>query len=165
MSKRDREIKYAYVRNYTMDAQLARRARDWGWKRIEIELGLSKIQERPRLKRIPKRVDTYLDRTEQYREFLEKENKIEQFRFTLKQSKKDRIATWVKFSKRDGKLPDEFETLAQRLNKQRGYDINDAYGFAVIHYSFTEDKSIQAVESLMTRDKFDGDLYVYNMKK
>jgi len=165
MSKRDREIKYAYVRNYTMDAQLARRARDWGWKRIELDLGLKKIQERPRLKRIPKRVDTYLDRTEQYREFLEKENKIEQFRFTLKQSKKDRIATWVKFSKRDGKLPDEFETLAQRLNKQRGYDINDAYGFAVVHYSFTEDKSIQAVESLMTRDKFDGDLYVYNIKK
>ena len=162
---KDREIKYAYVRNYTMDAQLARRARDWGWKRIELELGLAKVEQRPRLKPIPKRVDTYLDRTKNYREFLEKESKIEEFRFTLKQSKKERIATWVKFSKRDGKLPEQFESLAQRLNKQRGYDINDAYGYAVIHYSFTEDKSIQAVEALMTRDKFDGDLYVYNMKK
>ena len=163
--KQGRELKYAYVRNYTMDAQLARRARDWSWKRIENELGIEKVEERPRLKPIPKRVDTYLDRTRGYREFLEKENKIQEFRFTLKQSKKDRIATWVKFSKRDGKLPDEFENLAQKLNKQRGYDINDAYGFAVIHYSFTEDKSIAAVETLMTRDKFDGDLYVYNMKK
>lgn len=164
MSKRDREIKYAYVRNYTLDATLARRARDWSWKRIEIELGLEKIEQRPRLRPIPKRVDTFLKRTESYREFLEKENKIEQYSFTVKQTKKDRVETWVKFSKQD-KLPPEFESLAQKINKQRGYDITDAYGFAVIHYSFTEKKSIQAVEALMTRDKFDGDIYVYNMQK
>jgi len=163
--KQTRELKYAYIRNFTLDAQLARQARDWSWKRIESELGLQKVEQRPRLKPIPKRVDTYLDRTRGYREYLQKQQKIEKFRFTVKQSKKERIATWVKFSKRDGKLPDEFESLAQKLNKERGYDINDAYGYAVIHYSFTEDKSIAEVETLMTRDKFDGDLYVYNIKK
>jgi len=157
--KQARELKYAYIRNFTMDAKIARQARDWSWKRIESELGLQKVEQRPRLKPIPKRVDTYLDRTRGYREYLQKENKIEKFRFTMKQSKKDRISTWKEFSIKD-KFPDEFETLSHRLNKQRGYDITDSYGFAVVFYAFTEDKSIEEIESLMVADKFDGNIYL-----
>ena len=161
-----RRLKYAYIRNYTMDAKLANQGRDWSWFKIKDEIGLEKITERPRLKPIPKRVDTYLNRTESYREYLTKENKIERFRFAVKQTKNQRIETWKGWSRKDGKdLPDEFESLSQQINKKRGYDITDAYGFAVVHYAFTEDKGIQEVENLMARDKFDGDLYVYNQQK
>ena len=36
---KNRKLKYAYIRNYTLNAELAQKARDWSWKKIERELG------------------------------------------------------------------------------------------------------------------------------
>lgn len=160
-----RKLKYALVRNYTLDASLANKARDWSWLKINNELGLVKTDIKPRLKPIPKNVKTYINNTKDYREFLEDSNKLEKYKFTLKQSKKERNASWTRFSEKEEKeMPKEFKQLSQKINIQRGYDPNDSYGFAVIFYAFTLDKSIEEIEALMVRDKFDGDIYRFNAK-
>jgi hypothetical protein len=158
-----RKLKYAVVRNYTLDAKLANQARDWSWSKINNELGLSKTTTKPRLTPIPIKVKTYLDKTKDYRKYLENENKIENYKFTLKQTQKERNETWTKFSEKDEKdLPKELKQLSQGINVKRGYDPNDSYGYAVIFYAFTLNKSIEEIEALMTRDRFDGDIYLFN---
>ena len=165
MSKKtdNRKLKYSYVRNYTLDAELAQKARDWSWKKIENELGLQKVDTKPRLKPIPKRVDTYLNRTEKYREYLQQNNKIDQYRFAVKQSASQRKATWTRFSEKDAKdMPQELNELANQINIKNGFDPNDSYGFAVVFYSFIQDKRIDEIELLMVKDRFDGDIYRFN---
>lgn len=167
MSKKqqNRKLKYSYIRNYTMDAELAQKARDWSWKKIENELGLKKVDERPRLKPIPRRVDTYLNRTEKYREYLKDEKKIDQFRFAVKQTANQRKQTWIRFSEKDAKdMPKELNELAEQINMKNGFDPNESYGFAVVFYSFTQDKRIDEIEALMVKDRFDGDIYRFNQK-
>jgi|TARA_Y100000033_G_scaffold18369_1_gene17220 uncharacterized FlaG/YvyC family protein len=160
-----RKLKYSYVRNYTLNAELSAKARDWSFKRIEKELGLAKIEKRPRLRPIPKRVNTYLDRTADYRAYLTKNNKLQDYRFSVKQSKMQRMATWTRFSEDDQKeMPKELEQLSKDINKSKNYKQDDSYGFAVVFYSFIEDKSFKFIEERMTRDKFDGDIYLFNEK-
>lgn len=160
-----RKLKYAVVRNYTLDAKLANQARDWSWAKINNELGLSKVDQKPRLKPIPKKVTSYIKSTKNYREYLEDNDKIEKYKFTLKQTKKERNASWTKFSEKEEKeMPKEFKDLSQKINIKRGYDPNDSYGYAVIFYAFTLDASIEEVEALMVRDRFDGDIYRFNAK-
>ena len=160
-----RKLKYSYVRNYTLNAELSAKARDWSFKRIEKELGLAKIEKRPRLRPIPKRVNTYLDRTADYRAYLTKNNKLQDYLFSVKQSKMQRMATWTRFSEDDQKeMPKELEQLSKDINKSKNYKQDDSYGFAVVFYSFIEDKSFKFIEERMTRDKFDGDIYLFNEK-
>ena len=162
---KNRKLKYAYIRNYTLNAELAQQARDWSWKKIERELGLEKIDEKPRLKPIPKRVDTYLNRTEKYREYLNKEKKIEKYRFAVKQTPSQRKDTWSRFSEKDAKdMPKELNTLSEQINIKNGFDPNASYGYAVVFYSFIQDKSIDQIEELMVKDRFDGDIYRFNTR-
>lgn len=161
----NRKLKYAVVRNYTLDAKLANQARDWSWSKINNELGLSKVVTKPRLKAIPKNIKTYIKSTKDYREYLEKNDKLEKYKFTIKQSRKERNETWTQFSEKEEKeMPKEFKQLSQKINIKRGYDPNDSYGYAVIFYAFTLDASIEEIEALMVRDKFDGDIYRFNAK-
>lgn len=160
-----RKLKYSYVRNYTLNAELSAKARDWSFKRIERELGLKKIDQRPRLRPIPKRVDTYLNRTSNYRSYLTKNKKLQNYRFAVKQSKTQRMKTWTEFSKdKEINMPKELEQLSKDINKQNNYPEDKHYGFAVVFYSFIEDKSFKDIEELMIRDKFNGDIYLYNQK-
>jgi hypothetical protein len=160
-----RKLKYAVVRNYTLDAKLANQARDWSWSKINNELGLSKVQTKPRLKPIPKKVSSYIKSTKDYREYLEENNKLEKYKFTIKQSRKERNETWTQFSEKEEKdMPKEFKELSQKINVKRGYDPNDSYGYAVIFYAFTLDASIEEIEALMVRDRFDGDIYTFNAR-
>ena len=160
-----RKLKYSYVRNYTLNAELSAKARDWSFKRIERELGLPKIDQRPRLRPIPKRVDTYLNRTADYRSYLTKNKKLQNYRFAVKQSKMQRMASWTRFSEDEQKdMPKELEQLSKDINKANNYKQDDKYGYAVVFYSFIEDKSIKDIEERMTRDKFDGDIYLFNQK-
>jgi hypothetical protein len=162
---KNRKLKYSYVRNYTLNAELAQQARDWSWKKIEAELGLEKIDAKPRLNPIPKRVDTYLKRTEKYREYLNENNKIEKYRFAVKQTPTQRKETWTRFSEKDAKdMPKELNTLAEQINIKNGFDPNDSYGFAVVFYSFIQDKRIDEIEELMVKDRFDGDIYLFNKR-
>ena len=161
----NRKLKYAVVRNYTLDAKLANQARDWSWAKINNELGLNKVEKKPRLKPIPKNIKTYIKSTQNYRKYLEKNDKLEKYKFTIKQTKEERIESWKRFSEKEEKdMPKEFRQLSQKINIMRGYDPDDHYGFAVIFYAFTLDSSIEEIESLMVRDKFDGDIYRFNAK-
>lgn len=162
---KNRKLKYSYVRNYTLNAELAQQARDWSWKKIEAELGLQKIDQKPRLNPIPKRVDTYLNRTEKYRQYLNENNKIEKYRFAVKQTPTQRKQTWTKFSEKDAKdMPKELNELAEQINIKNGFDPNESYGFAVVFYSFIQDKRIDEIEELMVKDRFDGDIYRFNTR-
>lgn len=162
---KNRKLKYSYVRNYTLNAELATQARDWSWKKIEAELGLQKIDQKPRLNPIPKRVDTYLNRTEKYRQYLNENNKIEKYRFAVKQTPTQRKQTWTKFSEKDAKdMPKELNELAEQINIKNGFDPNESYGFAVVFYSFIQDKRIDEIEELMVKDRFDGDIYRFNTR-
>lgn len=160
-----RKLKYAVVRNYTLDAKLANQARDWSWQKINNELGLTKVETKPRLKPIPKNVKTYIKNTKDYREYLEENDKIEKYKFTIKQTRKERNESWTRFSEKEEKeMPKEFKELSQKINLKRGYDPNDSYGYAVIFYAFTLDASIEEIENLMVRDRFDGDIYRFNAR-
>ena len=134
------------------------------------ELGLPKIKERPRLRPIPKRVNTYLDRTADYRSYLTKNNKIQNYRFAVKQSKKQRMETWSKFSEKEQKnMPIRLENLAKSINKKYEgkpfkFQEDDKYGYAVVFYAFIEDKSIKEIEERMQRTIHQGDIYLYNQK-
>jgi hypothetical protein len=162
-----RKLKYSYVRNYTLNAELSAKARDWSFKRIERELGLPKIDQRPRLRPIPKRVDTYLDRTANYRSYLTKNNKLQNYRFAVKQNKMQRMASWSRFSEKDQKnMPKRLEDLAKQINKKYEekpfkFQENDNYGFAVVFYAFIEDKSIKEIEERMQRTVHQGNVYLY----
>ena len=155
-----RKLKYAVIRNYTYDDKLARKARDWGWKKINEEFGLNKIDTKPRLKPIPKKIETYLSNTKPYREYLYNNNKIEDYSFNINRTKDERKQLWSIWSKEDGKLfPKELVDLANKINDKNGYDPNDAYGFAVVFYTFIEATNINDIEEVMEKDKFDGDIY------
>jgi hypothetical protein len=167
MTKAERRAKKSHaIRNYTLDPELADRARDWSWKRIKQEIGISEPATTPKLKPLPRKIEAYIDKTADYRDHLKKQGRLGDYRPIPKRvSAKKAAQAWSSYSVKGGELPDGLNDLAQQLNQKYGYEKNASYGYAVTFYAFTEGQTIEEIEQRMKRKKYDGDFYVYSARK
>jgi len=79
-------------------------------------------------------------------------------------TKKQRDALWIEYSKREGRLPIQIEERAKRLNRSKGLDENDHYGFITLYYAFVENEPIARWATIIYPDKY-GVAYYINMVK
>ncbi len=165
--KKREQIKYATVRNITGNAKIAQQARGWSEKRIFEELDIVLPQRKPKLKDLPKEKKQRLRNLQdaKFKYAINKGLDIEQANFlrnkTYRQIDKDllykkkytektiklksqeyydRYEEWKELS-RDDDLPPELTRQARLINLQKGLDINERYGFAVMFYQWTRGKT------------------------
>jgi len=175
--------RYAILRNITGDSKLSAKARFWSEERVYKELNIYlpdyATKRKTKLKPITKdyrnrllksaenkynyaikrgvspenaeiiKYQPYkvIDLQIRYQLYFKPKHK----RFT-KDEKKDRIEEWRNWSSED-LYPPMLVHEARKINLSKNLDINDSYGFGIMYYVFTTNKSPEAL-----MDQFKPDL-------
>lgn len=175
--------RYAILRNITGDSKLSAKARFWSEERVYKELNIYlpdyATKRKAKLKPITKdyrnrllksaenkynyaikrgvspenaeiiKYQPYkvIDLQIRYQLYFKPKHK----RFT-KDEKKDRIEEWRNWSSED-LYPPMLVHEARKINLSKNLDINDSYGFGIMYYVFTTNKSPEAL-----MDQFKPDL-------
>ena len=177
-----RQRNYALVRNAYGDDDLAKKARDYGTKRLYQELGIKVVgTDIPPLKDIDHSRDKY------YKRKLEKFQYAVDIGHSVKNAKKltnyrnekiksslslvkitkrpftydnrikrmDLWSTWSGSGKNN--MPPDIERWARYYNREAGLDDYDKYGYAFAFYLFVENEDEEAVKKLLSPNKFTGE--------
>lgn len=168
-----RRQKINTIINATFDEKLAQKYRDVSWERIQREFGVIKPEGQtvPILKEQPKGIKEYLERTETYRQHLDRVELNGNYKIPKKYSgktKREREEVWSAFSSKDKEtrsylMPESLDKLAGNINLSQGLDPNSSYGYAAVYYSFTNDIDVAAV--LKDMNIVNKELDVYNYEK
>lgn len=176
MTKQQKRInKYNYIMNYTGDSQLARQARDWNDDRIKQELGF--IIPNRKVKRVaPSTQKRYM---KQYQDYLENRQyttpddywkwiKIPKLKRPKGRGIDPRISkreTWKKWSVNNNRImPRYFLSTARRLNREKGFDPNDTYGFIVMYNAYMYNETPEYIQSIMSYQTFNHEIYTLDIK-
>ena len=182
MTRKEREqLRYRYVRNLTGDAKLAQQARGWGQERILKELGIVLPDSKPKLQTLTKERKERLRQLQEnkkkyavrkgldaddarlyslntYKEIEREVRYREKYKLKGKLGSADkgvRMDTWSEWGKEDA-YPPSLSRNARLVNLRKGLDINASYGFAIMYYAFTTNKSPEHYMNQFDADKNTG---------
>lgn len=169
-----RRQKINVIFNATFDDQLAQKYRDASWERIQKEFGVLKPEGKsiPDKQPAPKEIKEYLNRTESYREHLDRVELNGNYKIPKKftgKTREDREDVWSDFSSKDKitkeyLMPQSLDKLASNINLSNGLDPNSNFGYAAVYYSFTLDLDIADVLKDMRIINKELDVYTYDKK-
>lgn len=175
------KLRYRYIRNLTGDAKLAQQARKWSDDRIFKELNiiiptetpsikpltksrkerLRNLQENKRKYAIRKGISEDDARLIQLKTYKEIDNEIsfkKSYKLTGRLSKDDknkRMTVWSDWAKEE-MYPSSLVRQAQLINLSKNLDVFDSYGFGIMYYSFTTNRTAEYYLDIYDVDKETG---------
>jgi len=168
--------KYVYNRLVAkgIDTKEAQKARGWGYERIKstYNVDLSQLQENKvdyQLRVDPTRRGVYVKKDavkveRKTPKVITKRQKIQE-EDPGRRRQQRRMILWKGYSEKfEQNMPNRHLQIAQKANLEQGYDINDAYGFAVAYYAFVYNVSPEEVKNATKTSQFFPEAYRTNVK-
>lgn len=166
-----RRRKYAAIINAWGDKDLAYRAREWSYKRINEELAVNIPKDNTEIEIVS--IDRK-EKIEHYKTFVNIKTKVknvdtqEAAKLSRKHKttgaiarlkKQRRFQQWSLWSKNENGMPKEIENRVHRINRQLGKDYDDSAGWIITYNHYIFGGTIKGWKEKIQFNRWDSDIY------